>query len=269
MLRLIDWLIDWLSTNWGWASFKTSIPSNQSSNVLSTYSPQWRTKFDYTSSHLTFSSTVVSINRPFVLCVHQILSYSLSTIYQNSNSSSGFPHLRPNFLEYIVCHPYSQRNIITASIFSIQYVVLGLLLSRGGGTGGPWPPTFQTGGHMQFRPSHFWAMETCAAPPEQISVEFSDTIFCHNYKFNTFLHWLSARWFMSLKLRIDHINSIMLLMILFLYLLLWIVDKITAYLERRLWRTMVFKDTSKRRTYCRRACLRLLMRYGYRVSANG
>jgi len=34
-----------------------------------------------------------------------------------------------------------------------------------GGQGGPWPPHFLSrGGHMRFRPSHFWAMETCQPP---------------------------------------------------------------------------------------------------------
>jgi len=79
----------------------------QSSNVLSTNSPKRSTKFDYTSNHLTSSSTLVSINQ-FVLRVHQIQSYSLFHL----------PKLQPQLglsaspsqLSGIVCHPESEKH---------------------------------------------------------------------------------------------------------------------------------------------------------------
>jgi len=78
-----------------------SLHGYQSSNVLSTNSPQWRTKFDYTSSHLTFSSTLVSINQ-FARSVHQIMSYSLFHLPKQQ------PQLElsasPSQLSGIVCH---------------------------------------------------------------------------------------------------------------------------------------------------------------------
>jgi len=75
---------------------------HQSSNVLSrpTNSPQWRKKFDYTSSHLTFSSTLVSVTVPFTktvtaaraFCITVQLSVwnSLSSVVRQTSSQPQF-----------------------------------------------------------------------------------------------------------------------------------------------------------------------------------
>jgi len=64
----------------------------QSLSVLNL--PLWRTKFDYTSSHLNFSHTSQNINL-LALCIHQILTY-LQLHLLNSKSSQCFQHLRHN-----------------------------------------------------------------------------------------------------------------------------------------------------------------------------
>jgi len=80
----------------------------QSSNVLSTNSLLRRTKFDYTSSQLAFSSTLVSIN-PFALCIYQILSYSLFHLPKQQ------PHLghstSPSQMSGIPCRSQSGKHL--------------------------------------------------------------------------------------------------------------------------------------------------------------